>query len=40
MAKISKEHNSVKNVGGVTLLVLCILSDGGLYFYKVSCKYT
>ena len=36
MAKISKGHNSVKNVGGVTVLFLCASSDGGLYFYKVS----
>ena len=28
-------HNSVKNVGGVTVLVLCTLSDGGLYVDKV-----
>ena len=34
--KISKGHNSVKNVGGVRILVLCISSDGGLYFYNVS----
>ena len=36
IGKISKGHNSVKNVGGVTVLFLCILSDGGLYLYKVS----
>ena len=36
IAKISKGHNSVKNVGGVTNLILCISSDDGLYFYKVS----
>ena len=36
IAKISKGHNSVKNVDGVTVLFLCISSDGGLYFYKVS----
>ena len=29
--KISKGHNSVKNVGGVSVLVLCTWSDGGLY---------
>ena len=34
--KISKGHNSVKNVDGVTVLALCISSDGGLYLYKVS----
>ena len=36
IAKISKGHNSVKNVGVVTVFVLCISSDGGLYLYKVS----
>ena len=30
--KISKGHNSVKNVDGVSVLVFCILSDDGLYF--------
>ena len=40
MGKISKGHNSIKNVGGVTVLVLCTSSDDGLYLYKVSCKYT
>ena len=34
--KISKGHNSVKNVGGVTVLFLCASSDGGFYLYKVS----
>ena len=33
--KISKGHNSVKNVGGVSVLVLCISSDDGLYLYQV-----
>ena len=36
MGKISKGHNSVKNVGGVTILVLCTSSDNDLYLYKVS----
>ena len=35
IAKISKGHNSVENVGGVAVLVLCTSSDG-LYLYKVS----
>ena len=34
--KISKGHNSVKNVGGVMILFLCTLSDDDLYLYKVS----
>ena len=32
----SKGHNSVKTVGTVIGLVLCILSDLALYLYKVS----
>ena len=32
----SKGHNSVKTVGRVMVLVLCILSDLALYLYKVS----
>ena len=35
IAKISKGHNSVNNVGGVMVLFLCISSDGGLYLKKV-----
>ena len=31
-----KGHNSVKNVGGVLVLVLCISSDNGLHLYQVS----
>ena len=34
--KNSKGQNSVNNIGGVTVLVLCTPSDGGLYLYKVS----
>ena len=33
---ILKGHNSVKNVGGITVLVLCTSSDNGLYLYQVS----
>ena len=36
IGKISKGHNSLKNVGRVTVLVLCTSSDDGLYLYKVS----
>ena len=36
IGKSLKEHNSVKKVGGVTVLFLCISSDSGLYLYKVS----
>ena len=32
----SKGHNSVKTVGRVMVLVLCILSDLASYLYKVS----
>ena len=34
--KISKGHNSLKNVGGVLVLVFCTLSDDGLYLYQDS----
>ena len=34
--KISEEHNSVKNVDGVSILFLCTSSDGGLFLYKLS----
>ena len=34
--KISKGHNSVNNVSGVVVLVLCTSSDDGLYLYQVS----
>ena len=30
-----KFQRGIKNVGGVTVLVLCTSSDSGLYFYKV-----
>ena len=36
IAKISRGINSVYNGDGVAILFLCTLSDGGLYFYKVS----
>ena len=32
----SKGHNSVKSVGRVMVLILCILSDLALYLYEVS----
>ena len=31
MRKISKGHNSVKNVDGIRFLVFCTSSDDGLY---------
>ena len=31
-----KGHNSVKTVGRVMVLVLCILPDLALYLYKIS----
>ena len=40
IGKISKGHNSVKNVGEVTILFLCTSSDDGLYLYNVSGKYS
>ena len=33
---ISKDPNSVKFVGGESVLVLSTSSDGGLYLYQVS----
>ena len=36
IGKISKGHNSVKNLGGVTIHFLCTLSNDGLHLYKVS----
>ena len=35
ISKFSKEHLSVENIGGVMVLVLCLLSDDVLYLYKV-----
>ena len=36
IVKFSKGHNFVKNVGGVTVLVLCTSFDNALYLYQVS----
>ena len=33
-SKNFKRHNSVKFVGGVTVFILCTLSDCALYLYK------
>ena len=33
--KITKENNSAKNVGGVTVFHLCTSSGHALYFYQV-----
>ena len=33
--KITKGNNSAKNVGGVTVVNLCISSGHALYFYQV-----
>ena len=37
---ILKKHDSVKSGGGVTVLVLCTLSEDALYLYQVKCKYS
>ena len=37
--KFTRGHNSVKNVGGVTELVLCTASDDILYLYQILQKY-
>ena len=34
--KILKGHNSINNIGGVLVLVLCTSSDDDLYLYQVS----
>ena len=39
MQNITKEPNSVNNVGGVMGFVFCIPYDDGLYLYQVSQKY-
>ena len=37
MSSIMKGHNSVNNMGGVTVLVLCRLFDNALHcFMKIS----
>ena len=33
--KFLKGHNTVKNVGGVSVLVLCTSSDDGLYLLQL-----
>ena len=37
--KITKGNNSTKNVGGVTVVCLCMSAGHALYFYQVSCNY-
>ena len=37
--KITKENNSAKNVGGVTVVNLCTSSGHALYFYHVLWNY-
>ena len=37
--KFTKGHNSVKSVGGVSVLILCTWSDNALYLYQVLSKY-
>ena len=34
--KFTIGHNSINNVGGVTVLVFCTSSDHVLYLYQVS----
>ena len=35
IVKFAKEHNSVENVDGVMVLVLCMSFDDASYLYKV-----
>ena len=37
--KFKKGLNYLKTVGGVTIPVLCTLSDDAIYLYQVSRKY-
>ena len=34
--KFSKKKNSIKNVDGAMVLVLCTLPDGAIYFYQFT----
>ena len=34
--KFLKRNNSIKNVDGIIVLVLCIFTDDALYFYQVT----
>ena len=36
IVKFSKGHNSVKNVGGVMILVLCTTFNDALYLFQGS----
>ena len=36
IAKLPKRHNFLKNVGGVTALLLCTSADDAVYLYQVS----
>ena len=38
-SQLTKGHNSVNTVDGVTVLYLCTPSDDALYLYQVSRKY-
>ena len=38
-SQFTKGHNSVKTVGGIMVLNLCISSNDALYLYQVSRKY-
>ena len=39
IVKFAKGHNSIKNVGGVMVLVLCMSCNDALYLYRGSWKY-
>ena len=34
--KLAKGHNTIKNIGGLTVLILCISPGGALYLYQAS----
>ena len=34
--KLAKVHNTIKDIGGLTVLILCISPGGALYLYQAS----
>ena len=34
--KVLKGHSSLKNVGGVRIILICMSTDDGFYLYQVS----
>ena len=36
IVKLAKEHNSVKNIDGIKVLIFCTFSDDALNLYQIS----